>query len=120
MHGRFSEQICAKRNIRSPVPEIPEIPDGIKDCVFNENIRGDGPHRFIIPIINPNGLPGKSDIIVDCEQTKEQIKLVDHSNNQQTDNIVFIVIYLVSFLLVAFIVIVMQLSSVGNVSRKKR
>ena len=119
LHGRFKEQICEKSNIKSPVPEIPEIPDRIKDCVFKDNIRADSPYRFVIPIINPNGLPGKSDIIVDCEQKKEQIDLVDESNNQQTDSIMFIVIYLVSFL-VAFIVIVIAIVVCRKCFREKK
>ena len=120
LQGRLSEHICAKNsNIRSPIPEIPEIPDGIKDCVFKENIKRDGSHRFIIPVIKPNGLPGKSHIIIDCEQTKEKIDLVDQSNNQQTDNSMFIVIYLVSFL-VAFIMIVIAIVVCRKCFREKK
>ena len=64
LQDKFREQICAKINSGSTIPEIPEIPDGIKDCVFKDSIRRDGPHRFIIPIINPRGGPRRSEITV--------------------------------------------------------
>ena len=105
LQEKFSEEICAKRKSGFQIPEILEIPDGIKDCVFKDNIRRDGPHRFTIPIVKPNGLRGRSDIVVDCEQTKIRTNPVHQSGNKQTNNHMFIVLFCSSFF-VALIVII--------------
>ena len=92
LQDKFRKQVCAKSNsVGSTIPDFPEIPNGIKDCVFRDSIRRDGPHGYIIPIVNPRGGPGRSEITVECEPTSNKTDLKQNSEKRRTENYMFVI-----------------------------
>ena len=73
---KFRGEFCATASEGPSIPKIPEIQEGIKRCVFADEVSWVGSHTYAIPIINPGGGSGRSKVIVDCKETNDNTFII--------------------------------------------